>query len=73
MLYVTNRTLLQYRPNLIEPPPRKLDEIMRPINVSKLQLATNITLKGQQQLYDTKKQKKSGQEQDTDEEEDAFD
>ena len=48
MLYVTNRTLLQYRPNLIEPPPRKLDEIMRPINVSKLQLATNITLKGHQ-------------------------
>jgi hypothetical protein len=36
LLYVTNRTLLQYRPQVVQPPPIKLDDFMRPINVAKL-------------------------------------
>lgn len=36
LLYVTNRTLLQYRPQVIQTPPIKLDDFMRPINVAKL-------------------------------------
>jgi len=35
LLYVTNRTLLQYRPNLVQPSPIKLDDFTRPIDVAK--------------------------------------